>query len=105
MSDEEDLKDLLPDKNVKASNAASQRQIIQQSKMSALQYVHMALLSSFVGLLFGYEAGLGVDNLAKLKYTITLDCTEENAVITSWLIGALFSSFVGGKYHQSHIYI
>lgn len=103
MSDEEDMRDLLPDKTANNQNDSLQRQAKQQSKMSALQFVHMAILSSLIGFLFGYEAGLGVDNLVKLRYTITLDCTEENAVITSWIIGALFSSFIGGIHWSLHL--
>ncbi|XP_054640044.1 solute carrier family 2, facilitated glucose transporter member 10 [Dunckerocampus dactyliophorus] len=53
-------------------------------------------VSSLGGLLFGYELGIISGGLLQLKAELRLTCIQQEALVSSLLIGALLSSLVGG---------
>ncbi|XP_057702869.1 solute carrier family 2, facilitated glucose transporter member 10 [Corythoichthys intestinalis] len=59
--------------------------------------LHLAsAVSSLGGLVFGYELGIISGGLLQLKAEFGLTCIQQEALVSSLLIGALFASVVGG---------
>ncbi|XP_075032549.1 solute carrier family 2, facilitated glucose transporter member 10 [Mixophyes fleayi] len=55
-----------------------------------------ATVSLLGGLIFGYELGIISGALLQLKYEFLLTCFQQEAMVSSILIGALFASLIGG---------
>ncbi|XP_077458517.1 solute carrier family 2, facilitated glucose transporter member 10 [Stigmatopora argus] len=55
-----------------------------------------SVISSLGGLVFGYELGIISGGLLQLKVEFGLNCIQQEALVSSMLIGALFASVVGG---------
>ncbi|XP_061641445.1 solute carrier family 2, facilitated glucose transporter member 10 isoform X3 [Phyllopteryx taeniolatus] len=53
-------------------------------------------VSSLGGLVFGYELGIISGGLLQLKVEFGLSCIQQEALVSSLLIGALLASLVGG---------
>ncbi|XP_028432121.1 solute carrier family 2, facilitated glucose transporter member 10 isoform X2 [Perca flavescens] len=53
-------------------------------------------MSSLGGLVFGYELGIISGALLQLKAEFRLSCVQQEALVSSLLIGALLASIVGG---------
>lgn len=55
-----------------------------------------SVVSLLGGLVFGYELGIISGALLQLKAEFTLSCVQQEALVSSLLIGALLASIVGG---------
>ncbi|KAM9859520.1 solute carrier family 2, facilitated glucose transporter member 10 [Aulostomus maculatus] len=55
-----------------------------------------SVVSSLGGLIFGYELGIISGSLLQLKGEFGLSCVQQEALVSSLLIGALLASLVGG---------
>lgn len=55
-----------------------------------------SVVSTLGGLVFGYELGIISGALLQLKAEFSLSCVEQEALVSSLLIGALLASMVGG---------
>ena len=55
-----------------------------------------SVVSSLGGLIFGYELGIISGALLQLKSEFRLSCIQQEALVSSLLIGALLASIVGG---------
>uniref|UniRef100_A0A8D0D8P4 Solute carrier family 2, facilitated glucose transporter member 10 n=1 Tax=Sander lucioperca TaxID=283035 RepID=A0A8D0D8P4_SANLU len=55
-----------------------------------------SVVSSLGGLVFGYELGIISGALLQLKAEFRLTCVQQEALVSSLLIGALLASIVGG---------
>ncbi|XP_039652721.1 solute carrier family 2, facilitated glucose transporter member 10 [Perca fluviatilis] len=55
-----------------------------------------SVVSSLGGLVFGYELGIISGALLQLKAEFRLSCVQQEALVSSLLIGALLASIVGG---------
>ncbi|CAJ1051825.1 solute carrier family 2%2C facilitated glucose transporter member 10 [Xyrichtys novacula] len=53
-------------------------------------------VSTLGGLVFGYEMGIISGALLQLKVEFQLSCVQQEALVSSMLIGALLSSIIGG---------
>lgn len=61
-----------------------------------------SVVSSLGGLVFGYELGIISGGLLQLKAEFSLSCVEQEALVSSLLIGALLASVVGGCMIDRH---
>ncbi|XP_074530366.1 solute carrier family 2, facilitated glucose transporter member 10 [Halichoeres trimaculatus] len=59
-------------------------------------------VSAFGGLVFGYEMGIISGALLQLRAQFNLSCVQQEALVSSLLIGALLASLVGGYLIDSH---
>ncbi|KAM9362381.1 solute carrier family 2, facilitated glucose transporter member 10 [Symphorus nematophorus] len=55
-----------------------------------------SVVSTLGGLIFGYELGIISGALLQLKAEFSLSCVQQEALVSSLLIGALLASIVGG---------
>lgn len=55
-----------------------------------------SVVSTLGGLVFGYEVGIISGALLQLKVEFRLSCVQQEALVSSLLIGALLASIVGG---------
>ncbi|XP_068171542.1 solute carrier family 2, facilitated glucose transporter member 10 isoform X2 [Antennarius striatus] len=55
-----------------------------------------AVVSTVGGLVFGYELGIISGALLQLKAAFSLSCVQQEALVSSLLVGALLASIVGG---------
>uniref|UniRef100_A0A3Q0QU07 Solute carrier family 2, facilitated glucose transporter member 10 n=1 Tax=Amphilophus citrinellus TaxID=61819 RepID=A0A3Q0QU07_AMPCI len=61
-----------------------------------------SVVSTLGGLVFGYELGIISGALLQLKADFRLSCIQQEAVVSSLLIGALLASIVGGYLIDRH---
>ncbi|XP_056243845.1 solute carrier family 2, facilitated glucose transporter member 10 [Seriola aureovittata] len=61
-----------------------------------------SLVSTLGGLVFGYELGIISGALLQLKVEFRLSCVQQEALVSSLLIGALLASTVGGCLIDRH---
>lgn len=59
-------------------------------------------VSTLGGLVFGYELGIISGALLQLKAEFVLSCVQQEALVSSLLIGALLASIVGGWWIDQH---
>ncbi|XP_078105486.1 solute carrier family 2, facilitated glucose transporter member 10 isoform X1 [Sander vitreus] len=64
--------------------------------MSSSILLLASVVSSLGGLVFGYELGIISGALLQLKAEFRLTCVQQEALVSSLLIGALLASIVGG---------
>ncbi|KAK2821013.1 hypothetical protein Q5P01_023972 [Channa striata] len=65
--------------------------------------LHLAsVVSTLGGLVFGYELGIISGALLQLKAEFQLSCVQQEALVSSLLIGALLASIVGGCFIDRH---
>lgn len=65
--------------------------------------LHLAsVVSTLGGLVFGYELGIISGALLQLKEEFRLSCVQQEALVSSLLIGALLASIVGGCLIDRH---
>lgn len=60
------------------------------------------MVSTLGGLVFGYELGIISGALLQLKVDFRLSCIQQEALVSSLLIGALLASIIGGCLIDSH---
>lgn len=60
------------------------------------------MVSTLGGLIFGYELGIISGALLQLKADFRLSCIQQEAVVSSLLIGALLASIIGGCLIDRH---
>jgi hypothetical protein len=107
MSDEEDTTILLSGKNEDGEKISAT--VVVRTPVSAIgsnvidvtSRNHVAiLLASFVaalgGLAFGYDMGIVTNMMSQIKDTFELTCMEQHVICSTWFIGAVIASFVGG---------
>jgi hypothetical protein len=108
MSDEEDTTILLSGKsedNEKKSATIVVQKPVSASASNVIDVTprnHVALLlTSFVaalgGLAFGYDMGIVINFMSQIKDTFELTCMEQHVICSTWFVGAVIASFVGGK--------
>ncbi|XP_067444559.1 solute carrier family 2, facilitated glucose transporter member 10 [Thunnus thynnus] len=61
-----------------------------------------SVVSTLGGLVFGYELGIISGALLQLKAEFRLSCMQQEALVSSLLIGALLASVVGGSFIDRH---
>lgn len=107
MSDEEDTTVLLSGKNEDHEKVSAALVVQQPVNISGSNVTHVSfrsdislLLTSFVavfgGLAFGYDMGIGTNIISQIKDTYELTCMEQYMISSTWFIGAIIASFVGG---------
>jgi hypothetical protein len=107
MSDEEDTTVLLSGKNEDHEKVSTALVIQQPADIIGLNVTHgtfrsdiVFLSTSFVavfgGLAFGYDMGIGTNLSSQIKDTYELTCMEQYMICSTWFIGAIIASFVGG---------
>jgi hypothetical protein len=107
MSDEEDTTVLLSGKN-EDHEKVSAALVQQPINVSGSNVTHVTfrsdialLLASFVtvlgGLAFGYDMSIGTNIISQIKDTYELTCMGQYMISSTWFIGAIMASFVGGK--------
>jgi hypothetical protein len=105
MSDEEDTAVLLSGKN--EDHEKVNTALVVQHDISGSEVTHVTFrsdivfyLTSFVavfgGLAFGYDMGIGTNIISQVKDTYELTCMEQYMISSTWFIGAIIASFVGG---------
>jgi hypothetical protein len=55
-----------------------------------------ACMAALGGLLFGYDIGIISTALPQIKTEFSLNCFQQEMVVSFMLVGALFASLVGG---------
>jgi MFS family permease len=53
-------------------------------------------MAALGGLLFGYDIGIISTALPQIKTEFSLNCFQQEMVVSFMLVGALFASLVGG---------
>jgi hypothetical protein len=107
MSDEEDTTVLLSGKNEDHEKVSAALVVQQPVNISGSNVTHVAfrsdiallltsLVTVFGGLAFGYDMGIGTNIISQIKDTYELTCMEQYMISSTWFIGALIASFVGG---------
>ncbi|KAF3689378.1 Solute carrier family 2, facilitated glucose transporter member 10 Glucose transporter type 10 [Channa argus] len=62
----------------------------------------VSVVSTLGGLVFGYELGIISGALLQLKAEFWLSCVQQEALVSSLLLGALLASIVGGCFIDRH---
>jgi hypothetical protein len=107
MSDEEDATVLLGGKTEGRSKITTTLVVQQPVSVGGPNVIDITprtdvtlLLASFVtvigGLAFGYDMAIGSNVITQIKDTFALTCLEQHVMSSTWFIGAIIASFVGG---------
>ncbi|GBM60911.1 Solute carrier family 2, facilitated glucose transporter member 12 [Araneus ventricosus] len=71
--------------------------VYEKKKCQSMYVTFAAIVASVGGVLFGYDIGITSGALLQLREDFHLTSFEQEMVVSSVLIGAFFSSFVGGN--------
>lgn len=107
MSDEEDTTILLSGKNednekisatvvVRKPASTSDSNVIDVTSRSHVTLLLASFVAVLGGLAFGYDMGIITSIMLQIKDTFELTCMEQHVICSTWFIGAIIASFVGG---------